>query len=710
MAEQRWTKKQLQGFHAAAQSLKLYRRAELEHEGTKKSLISSLYVDPLPSDHVLEVVLKPNTTFLIGRKGTGKSTIFQRAQHELLGQDSYAAAYVDIKTVYESSATDPELLQKFGGGPTALPPQMLERLLLYRAFLRAVITAIKEDLKARLKESFWIRIKNKFSGTVDELFESLDSLLEDAASDEFVSVVGVKQTNSKSTGEHLATEEAKGSASLHLNAKPALELGGSLGSSTTTKATEETSYGDILMRVFNIKEMIARLKGVLDTAGVRRLYIFVDDFSELPEEAMRVVVDSLLAPLNNWSDELIKFKVAAYPGRIYYGQIDKTKIDEIALDLFSLYGTTDVSDMEEKGIDFTRRLIERRLEEYCGSSAKAFLESEDASIWRQLFYATLSNPRTVGYILFYLYESHLIYQKRIGSKAIRDAAQRYYDEKILPYFSMNHFLHETFDEKASVLSLRELLETMIRKQRDLKKHRESAVMRDISGTPPTSHFHIAVQFESLLSTLELNFFVTKYYEMSDRDSRKVAVYALNYGLCQKYAIEFGRPVDKREQRLYFVERIFDATSILKHFIQTNQEIRCDHCGETIELEKLEMLKHYDMQCFKCKTGRCAVVNLSKKFEQVIAGAKSELLLPVAELGILQTLESEKRPMFAAEIAAELDRSYQLIGKRGKTLAERGLVLRKESENRRIFEITELAEKTYFVGNPGDGLNIDEEAR
>ena len=113
----------------------------------------------------------------------------------------------------------------------------------------------------------------------------------------------------------------------------------------------------------------------LDTAGVKHLYIFVDDFSELPEDAMRVVVDSLLAPLNNWSDELIKFKVAAYPGRVYYGQIDKTKIDEVALDLFSLYGTTDVSDMEEKGIDFTRRLIERRLEEYCGLGFKPTFRS-----------------------------------------------------------------------------------------------------------------------------------------------------------------------------------------------------------------------------------------------------------------------------------------------------------------------------------------------
>ena len=112
-------------------------------------------------------------------------------------------------------------------------------------------------------------------------------------------------------------------------------------------------------------------------------------------------------------------------------------------------------------------------------------------------------------------------------------------------------------------------------------------MRDLSGTPPTSHFHVAVELESLLTTLELNFFVTKYYEMSDRDGRKVAVYALNFGLCQKFVITFGRPTGKREQRLYFIERIFDCTSLLRQFMQQNQEIRCTSCGATHEIEKLD---------------------------------------------------------------------------------------------------------------------------
>lgn len=55
---------------------------------------------------------------------------------------------------------------------------------------------------------------------------------------------------------------------------------------------------------------------------------------------------------------------------------------------------------------------------------------------------------------------------------------------------------------------------------------------------------------------------------------------------------------------------------------------------------------------------------------------------------------------------ELDKSYQLVGKRGKTLAERGLVSREENEQgRRVFVITELAESSYFTEEPRDSLDL-----
>lgn len=71
MTNQAWKNDELKGFREAAQSLKLYRRAELQDEADNKSLIKDLYVDPLPAEHVFQTTLKGNTTFLIGRKGTG---------------------------------------------------------------------------------------------------------------------------------------------------------------------------------------------------------------------------------------------------------------------------------------------------------------------------------------------------------------------------------------------------------------------------------------------------------------------------------------------------------------------------------------------------------------------------------------------------------------------------------------------------------------
>jgi hypothetical protein len=44
----RWDQNQIRGFADAAQSLKLYRRAELIDDETQKALIEDLYADPLP--------------------------------------------------------------------------------------------------------------------------------------------------------------------------------------------------------------------------------------------------------------------------------------------------------------------------------------------------------------------------------------------------------------------------------------------------------------------------------------------------------------------------------------------------------------------------------------------------------------------------------------------------------------------------------------
>lgn len=705
----------LEAFEKAVQTLKLYRRADIEDE-RGSNLVEQLYVDPLPNEHVYQTIIKPNTTFIIGRKGTGKSTVFQRAQKGLLDKKLVLSTYIDIKTVYESSHVDTETQGKLSVADDALSAEELRRLLLMRGFLKEVIKGIREDMQKQLKSTWRKRFKEKFSGTFSEIFAALDEFVDDLSKSKFIDVQAIRKASVRS--EDSSEERSSSSANVGHSfepSSPGLNLGADQSDSSAAAYKSSTSYSTVLLRVIDIKGLLLTLRDILAPLGIKHLYVFVDDFSELPAPAMQAVVDALLCPLNNWSDELVKFKVAAYPGRIYYGDIDKTKIDEISLDTYSLYGGGSVAEMEAKSIDFTKRLIEKRLR-YFGTSVDRFYDQhggDTAAVWRALFFASMGNPRTLGYLLFFIYEAQLIYDRPINLRSIRNAAQRYYEDKIESYFGIRRFLYESFDERSGIYSLKELLEQIVDRARRLRYYDGSrqiaAAKIGRTGISPTSHFYVDQKFDQILATLELNFFVTKYYEQSDRKGVRVSIYALNYGLCEKYAIAFGRPEGSRESRAYFVERVFDYSSIIHGWIASNQEIRCDKCGVIFEDSDLPSLRMYRMRCPHCNGGICRVSNMSRKYEELLTEVNDNSLLPDTELRILQTLASDDRAMLAGEIAGELDVSPQLVGWRGKRLAERDLITRKMIRGRRQLEATDLARNIYFSNRDAGDLDVDDQA-
>lgn len=691
-----FTEFDIRSFADAADSLRKYRRAEVIDEETGESLIDALYCDPLPSMGVITRLNSSNTALIIGRKGTGKSTLFQKLQHDTRKRNDRITAYIDIKTIFESSQPDVALRERIAATPNSLSPGALEKLMLYRTFLTSVVQEIHRELDKKLSESMWERIKNAFSGKVDELKTELNGFTEYCQDDHFVRVLALKAVSIKSGSSAKSTVASSAKANATLTGTgPQVGIESGTNSSTEAANADEIQYSDLLANVFEPGKLIRRLREILERAGLRHLYLLVDDFSELPEEAMKIVVDVLLAPMNNLSDEFIKLKIAAYPGRIYLGAIDRTKIDEIYLDLFKLYGSGDITRLEESGKDFTKRLLVERLNQFCKGGFEKFFGKNIDEVVLQLYNATLCNPRILGHILIYLHESHVSNQKLIGLRAVSDAARRFYEEKVESYFQVGRFLQEAFDERSSIFSLKELLESFVQRAKDLTRH-DSAVFKKIQGSVPTSHFHVPAAHELLLQTLELNFFLTKYFEMSDRGSRKVAVYALNYGLCDKYSISFGRPIGEREFRLYFVERVFDYSALVLSYLKNNQEIVCETCDARFESGDLEKLQFYKMRCPVCESGICRVTNLSRKYENELKAVNQELLLPKTELGILQTLDSAGRSLRAGEIAEELDCSHQLVGWGAKHLEERGLVNREQTDEGRKYSATEIAKQNYFV--------------
>ena len=266
---------------------------------------------------------------------------------------------------------------------------LLRKILLYRAFIRTVFSDIKSELKLQItSRSFFSQLFGRLGLSKGSIAAELDDLLEGSFELQMTDATAINQPSITVGRESSITDKLTGQVGVDIGAaKGSLSARLSEEAARNSKKTQSEKYSSVLIRTFDITSIIEDLRTVLNKIGIKRLFIFIDDFSELPEEAMQIFVDTVLAPLNNWSNELIKFKIAAYPGRTYLGKIDPTKIDQIYIDLYKLYGDRDVSTMEDKATDFTRRLINSRFFHYVNKSFDVFCDNDPDAVYRQLFYA-----------------------------------------------------------------------------------------------------------------------------------------------------------------------------------------------------------------------------------------------------------------------------------------------------------------------------------
>ncbi|WP_323086999.1 hypothetical protein, partial [Providencia alcalifaciens] len=115
--------------------------------------------------------------------------------------------------------------------------------------------------------------------------------------------------------------------------------------SAADKNNLNKEFSEALLKCFNPILIMRSIKDLLQDIGINHVYVCLDDFSEIEYNAMKVFVDVIIAPLNNLSDEFFKFKIAAYPGRVYLGDIDPQKIEQIRLDFYELYQARTIKDV-----------------------------------------------------------------------------------------------------------------------------------------------------------------------------------------------------------------------------------------------------------------------------------------------------------------------------------------------------------------------------
>lgn len=638
-----------------AESLKLVRNDYVENDG--KKVIDDIYTDLLPNNGVINKVILPRTTVLIGRKGTGKSTIFQKAQVELDKNKKCLSVYIDVKSLYDNSS--PKLPDEVESLPES---QELIKYLIYSNFIKEIILKTKEKLKSRVEKYYLLKKLSISELIYDDVFAELDEI-EASIEEVFKTLNSTLITSYKNSYNKLVEEKTE------VSMEGSLEkgLGAKVSSAENKQSSFKKEFDNTLITYLDLKKtFIENIVKIRDLLGLKTIFIFLDDYSEIGRYAQTLFMDWFIAPVNNLSDDFVKFKIATYPKRFYYGKLDNSKIDEISLDFFDAFYTIekksniiDISRMEHLALNYTQRLIENRLLVYFPDNHwESLFEIKPIELYELLFISTMNTPRKMGYILSYCYESCLIHGSKISKSAIENATYRYYTDVVEKYFLVNEFICKPFEDKISNEHQFELLEIIVERQVNNKKFLNKKKIKD------TSHFYITTDISYLLDNLELNGFISTYNKVKDENNIFSTVYCLDLGLCKKYELEFGRP-GVAKANSHILPAILNFNVLITDYFNSTQVIRCQK-GHEFPYQQLEQFKLFDMNCPTCVQekifSKCGVemkfTELKKQFLEQEENEKFRITFH--EFMILNFLKVSQNVISFEKLSTSQDLSIQTV--------------------------------------------------
>ena len=680
-------------FLSLTDSLSKYRRAELQDDdGT--NLIEKLYVDPLDNDLILKSMLKNNTTLLMGRKGTGKSTIINRFQHEIRKSDNKLSLYIDVKALFEQTKKSYFNLQSLD---SELSPENLDRLSLYVYFIEKIIDELKKEIKSNVFKPKFSAIfsrkgitENKFNNSLDVLFEGIKKPL-------FVDVTSTHQASLNTLDKTLSEKSNK----LGFKVSPvAQSVNGEINNSITHEEMKSKEFTKVLARFFDIIGFMNNLKVLLKQIPIDNVFICLDDMSEIDKKSMEVFTDFIVGPLNNLSDEYFKFKISLYPGRDFLPSIDRQKVKTYALDYYDLYSVGNVDKVEDSAIKYTKRLLETRFDYYFkGIEMGRFFELNSSismnDYYKILFQVSSNVPRIIGKILEISLQKTNSLEHKITRKILQESARQHYKNDVEFVLTKSEYIeYKSYNESFEKYHLLDLLNIIIEKAVNNKKHIGSSEAKIFekytTNTAPSNYLYIPEGLEEILKTLEFNFFITKYSQQKDKDGNNVSIFSLNYGLCIENNIIF----DEKSDRKFRIERIFDFNKILVDWMKNSQELICLGCDELYDISKKDVFITHKIPCQKCQEVVALRPIINKHQREMI---EQNFQIPMKEYEILNALNN-KSSMTATELGDELDRAYQSInssmGKNSKI------------NNFKFFDREEIKNKPYFSISSNGKLFLD----
>lgn len=660
--------------------MKRSQRAEILENN--QSILEALYTDPFDGDYVLKQMLNDQTTLLIGRKGTGKSTIINRFQQEIRKSKDKISLYLDVRTIFSKSSNSNEQFNL----ENALSCEWQLKLNIYKTFIKKVIEEIYSEINKNLfdnnNKSWGQKFKNMLTWrsiqSEIDFKKQLDSLLKISLENSFADITDTKTPSVSSQIDSSLCKENGGSVDGIISIKPEVKINDASKTIINDKTSEVINYSAVLKRKFHISNFSDSLKKLLASIGINKVYFCLDDSSELDKDALDTFITTLVSPLNNDSEGYFRFKIAFYPERNTLPEIDRSKIDTIHLDYYDMYQASGADKVEDQAISYIKRLIRGRIGHYFKTSNVEEIENIIFDVkantveyyYKLIFYACSSIPRNIGRLLFYANKRSVSQGKPINKVIIQEAAQEQYINDVQPIINRKEFFqYKSYSESFTRLQLKDLVSKIVAKAKVNKQHigeSQSKVFEPYTTSNAPSQFLYLSKGEisNFVSTLEINFFITKVFEQADKGKTinkqyvpsDVIVYTINYGLCKMENIVFEEVKDRK----YRIERVFNFDKLIQSWATNAASISCIKCGAEYDISEWERIQEFDCYCKQCKLPN--VCELKAKFEsndQQVVSSENTHNLKAEQLKIIHSLYIEN-DLTENKIAEEMDVSQETI--------------------------------------------------
>ncbi len=672
----------IKGFKAISESLRLYHRITDEKyndasENDDKKMIDKLYVDILPSNGILEKMLERNATYIVGRRGTGKSTIIAKAQSNIQKEKKYMSIYLNAKSIYKSVEVD---RLPFSGDSIKLFSQdELFKVELVRRTIKVLCENMKEELS---KEEYGLvqKISNMIvrDKKIDQITNDLDKMLKEEVYLKIDKILS-EQKNEENREKIVVGLKAS------LN-----DFGTSVEATDEASINRSSNY--TLARVFDVSKLINKFLEVIKICNRKGLYIFLDDYSELSLSERTILMNEVILPFYHIGVDKIYFKIACYPNRITPLSLDAQKYSIKYIDYYEVYGIDkNLTQMEKDAEDFIKRLLTNSCKVFSTGRIEDYFDLSSNSIdqyYMELHRMSMNIPRVIGHILNNCYLKRIVHGKKINMSVLKEACKQYYIDYVM----------QEIENKIMSLDLSKESKIDIYVQKHLlERLKELAIENKITLTKtpnqyfrnhkevPTSHFRISTENEIYFEELEFYGYVHKITEIADKGSAKditnknTSLYSFDYGLCLDEKIDYGKPIDSDTK--YYQQRAFLYDECVISAITKNKKIVCEGCKAEYNIDKLDIFKMFKMKCQKCTSGVCTIhydkdltEEAEKSYETAIWTLQEiEIIKAISRLEQIESTEW----LSANYISREIDLSSYVIAARCRELAKASFIERNE---------------------------------